>query len=286
MLDNGFTYCDLQCKECSHDIGLLFPDWQEGDERLVILVPHDDDALLGAGYLIQAVQANGGDVYLIILCDGSAGYSVREDKETIVALRRAETSAAYQALRLTEDHILRCDYPDFSLSAYMGWRLIDGSPGTMQRILPALRGLQVTRLLVPNGYQEHIDHEATERIGCYDGPQVGDPVLPEAGLAPPVRSMLQYAVWGDFSPMDAFVCGRQSGLRANRAILAPPEAELKVMEGLLAFRSQARIIEGIVSMREARKNKGGWLELYLDLKPRPGVDYGPYHSVIEQMSVV
>ncbi len=283
MLSNGFIYYDLQHNECSHDIALLFPDWRADDERIVILSPHDDDALLGAGYLIQAAQANGGDVYLIILCDGSAGYSVREEKETIVALRQAETLEAYKALGIVQDHILRCDYPDFSLSAYIGWRLFDGSPGTMQHILPELRRICVTRLLAPNGYREHVDHEATERIGCFDGPQVGDPVLPESGFVPPIRSMLEYAVWSDFSPMDALAHGRPSAIRANRALLVPPEAELKVEEGLLAYRSQARIIEGLVRGREKRRHGDYWLELYLSFDPRPELNYQSYHAAISEI---
>jgi len=218
MPDNSFTYFDFQRMTRSHDIALLFPGWQPDDERVVVLSPHDDDALLGAGYLIQAAHANGGEVYLLILCDGSAGYSTPEEKDTIVAVRRGETVAAYGILGLDEAHILRCDYPDFSLEGYIGWRLPDGSPGTMRRILPELRRLRVTRLLIPNGYREHIDHEATERIGRYDGPQVGDPVWSDLGLAPPVRSVLQYAVWGDFSPEDALVHGRLPALRASRTI--------------------------------------------------------------------
>jgi hypothetical protein len=279
-----FAYYNLDRSEASDDIDLLFPGWQPGDERVVVLSPHDDDGLLGAGYAVQAAQANGGEVYLLILCDGSAGYSTPEERETIVATRRAETLAAYRALGLDAGHIWRCDYPDFSLAVHLGLRLADGSPGTMRRILPDLRRLRVTRLLLPNGYREHADHEATERIGRYDGPQVGDPVLADLGQAAPVRSVLQYAVWGDFSPEDALVHGRSSGLRANRALLAPAGAEERVVEGLRAFRSQARIIEGLVAAREARRHRERWLEVYLSFDPRPALDYEPYYAAIEEIA--
>jgi hypothetical protein len=278
-----FTYYDLDRSVASDDIALLFPGWQPGDERLVVLSPHDDDGLLGAGYAVQAARASGSEVYILILCDGSAGYSAPEQKETIVATRRAETLDAYRALGLHAGHVLRCDYPDFSLAARLGLRLADGSPGTMRRVLPDLRRLRVTRLLLPNGYREHADHEATERIGRYDGPQVGDPVLADLGLAPPVRSVLQYAVWGDFSPEDALVHGRPSGLRANRALLAPAGAEDRIAEGLRAFCSQARIIEGLVAAREARRHGERWLEVYLAFDPRPALDYRPYHAAIEEI---
>lgn len=286
MPGRGFTYYDLQRRIFSTDIALLFPSWRPGDERVVILSPHDDDALLGAGYLLPAIQTSGGEVHILILCDGSAGYSTPVEKGDIIATRRAETLAAYRALNVDASHILRCDYPDFSLSGYIGWRLPDGSPGTMQRILPELRRLRVTRLLVPNGYREHVDHEAAERIGRYDGPQVGDPVLADLEPAPPVRSLLQYAVWSDFSPEDALVHGRSSALRANRALLAPAEIEERVITGLRAFRSQARIIEGLMAARAARRHDDRWLELYLAFDPRPPLDYSPYHAAIRQIERV
>ncbi|MCD6290358.1 MAG: PIG-L family deacetylase [Anaerolineae bacterium] len=280
MSDVLFSYYDLQLGTASGDISLLFPDWRAGDERLVVLSPHDDDALLGAGYAIQAAQSNGGEVYILILCDGSAGYSSPEEKETIVSTRRAETLAAYRVLGLDEEHVLRCDFPDFSLMGYVGWRVPPGVAGTMQCVFPILRRLKVTRLLIPNGYREHIDHEATERIGRYDGPQVGDPILADLGLAPAVRSVLQYAVWGDFSPEDALVHGRPITLRGNRAVLASAIAEERVIKGIRSFRSQARIIEGLVAAREARRHDNRWLEVYLMFDPRPVLDYRPYHAAI------
>jgi hypothetical protein len=273
----------LQQLKASPHISCLFPDWQQGDERLVILSPHDDDGLLGAGYVVLAALANGAVVYLCILCDGSAGYSTPNEKESIVATRRAETLAAYGVLGLDEKQILRCDYPDFSLIGYEGWSLPNGSGGSMQRILPLLRHLRATRLLIPNGKREHIDHEATERIGRYDGPQVGDRVLADFGLADPIRSTLQYAVWGDLSPEDALVNGRSPALRGNRAILAPVTFEERVGAALRAYRSQARIIESLLTARRGRRHRDRWLEVYLALDPRPHLDFGPYHNAIEQI---
>jgi LmbE family N-acetylglucosaminyl deacetylase len=286
MVDQGFTYFDLQRMASDSDISMLFPGWQPGDERLVILSPHDDDALLGASYLTLAAQANGGKAYLLILCDGSAGYSAPEEKDNIVATRRAETLAAYQILGLDSDHILRYEYPDFSLNAYLGRRLPDGSTGTMQRILPDLRRLRPTRLLVPNGYGEHWDHDATAQIGRYDGPQIGDPVLADLGFAPPVRSMLQYAVWGDLSPQDALVHGRPVSLRADRALLAPAWVEERVARALREFRSQAQVIRGLMAAREARRHGRRWLEVYLTFEPRATLDYQPYHTALQRIEAM
>ena len=276
-----FTYHDLREKVRCRDIDLLFPDWQEGKERVMVLCPHDDDGILGAGYAILAALANDAEVHVAIFCDGWAGYSTPEEAATIVQRRREETVAAYGILGIPEDHILRFDYPDFSLWPWLGWYLPSGREGTIARVLPRMRELKPTRLLVPNGYREHIDHESVFRVGAYDGPQVGDAILAEYGLAEPIRSYLQYAVWGDFSPEDALVAGAPVELRANRAIVTLPEVEDRIGLAVERFESQRCVIAGIL---EARRRNRVWqgqaLELYLAFDPRPPLDYEPYHRLI------
>jgi hypothetical protein len=278
-----FTYFDFQSRSYSHDIAMLFPEWSPGDERVAILSPHDDDALLGAGYLIQAVQENGGEIFVIILCDGWAGYSTPAERDSIVERREVETSRAYEALGIGDDRILRGDYPDFSLIGYLGWRLPDGSAGAMQFLLPKLREIEATRLILPNGYREHPDHEAAAWMGRYDAPQVGDPVLADIGNPSSIRGALQYSVWGDFSPEDALVHSRSSRLRANRGLLAPRNAEEKVIRGIQAYDSQKRILSGLLQARKARRHGERWLEVYLNFDPRPGMNYEPYHRAIREI---
>ncbi len=275
-----FVYYDLQLRRKSGRIDLLFPGWCAGDERVAIFCPHDDDGLLGAGYALLAALANAAQVYVFIFCDGRAGYSVPEDRETIVARRRAESAAAYSALGVPQENIIRFNYPDFSIMGWLGWILPEGQRGTFYQTLPALRRLKITRLLVPNGYREHIDHEATFRAGAYDGPQVGDPVLVDWGRAAPVRSTAIYAVWGDLSPEDALVSGRATNLRGNRAIAVPLVVEEAVMNSLRQFASQGQIIEGLVAARAGRRQGGRAIEVYLAFDPRPALDYRPYHAAI------
>ncbi|MGQ9625324.1 MAG: PIG-L deacetylase family protein [Anaerolineae bacterium] len=279
-----FTYFDLERRTRSDDISLLFPGWKAGDERIAVLCPHDDDGLLGAGYAILAAQANGAQVYIFIFCNGCGGYSTVEEKDTIVEVRRKETPAAYSELGISEENIVRFDYPDFSLEPNIGWLMPWGGEGSVSANLKALRRMKITRVLVPNGYREHMDHEAACRIGAYDSPQVGDNILADWGLAPPVRSCLQYAVWGDFSPEDAIVCGRDLSLRANRAILASLQVEETIERGIRKFRSQSKVIEGLIAARKSRRNERGVLELYLAFDPRPPLNYGPYHEAIRKIT--
>jgi LmbE family N-acetylglucosaminyl deacetylase len=279
-----FTFYDLRRREKGDNISLLFPDWQPGDERLAILSPHDDDAVLGTGYAIRAAQAHGGEVFVFIFADGCAGYSSPEEKDTIVETRARETIAAYKLLDIPEDHILRFNYHDFSVLPHLGLYMPWSGRGTIDNNLRSLRDRRITRILVPNDYREHIDHEAVYRAGAYDGPQVGDPILADWGLVEPIRSMAQYAVWGDFSPEDALVSGEATELRANRALVVEPSVEEEIRQSIRAFESQGQIIEGIIAARQGRRLDNGYLELYIHFDPRPPLDYEPYHHLINQIN--
>ena len=277
------TFCDLRAGTTSRDISLLFPGWKAGDERVVIISPHDDDAALGAGYVALAAQQAGGEVWVAICCDGRAGYSNPADKETIVATRRKETIEAHAALGIPAERVVRMDFPDFSLLSRVGWLLPGGGGGTISQSLRLLRRIRATRLLVPNGYREHVDHTAAYMMAAFDGPQVGDPVLTDWGTAEPVRSSMVYSVWGDFSPEDALVAGAAPSLRANLALIAPIEIEERVAQCLRCFRSQARIIDGLLAARRGRFFEGGAVELYQAFDPRPPLEYGPYHERLREI---
>ncbi len=276
-----FTYYDLRQGSKSSDIATIFSGWRPGDERLAVFSPHDDDAALGAGYLMLAAQANGAEIYVCIFCDGWAGYSTPAEAATIVEVRAQETLASYGHLGIDAKHVLRMGWRDFSVLPYIGWYLDSGKTGTTASVVPTLRRLGITRMVIPNGYREHIDHEAVHRIGAYDGPQVGDAILSEYGLVPPVRSSLIYAVWADLSPEDALVSHQDVRIRANRAIVAPDAAEQAIMQSLRLFKSQGKVIEGLVDQRAGRRRHDGWLEVYQAFDARPILDYGPYHKLLD-----
>ena len=69
-----FTYCDINTKTFTNDINLLFPGFGD-NEVLAVMSPHDDDAIIGAGYAMLAAQKAGAEVYVVIFCRGDAGYS-------------------------------------------------------------------------------------------------------------------------------------------------------------------------------------------------------------------
>jgi len=284
MIDE-YRFYDLRRGMGSPDISMLFPEWQDGHERVLILSPHDDDALLGAGYAMLACQARGAEVHVCIFCDGRAGYSRPDQRETIVATRRSETLRAYSSLGLAKEQIHALGYPDFSLVSYIGWCLSSNREGALRKVIPLLRRLSITRLLIPNGYREHSDHSAAYDIGRFDGVQAGDPVLADWGTVSVVRNTLQYSVWGDLSPEDALVAGADPHIRANRAIVAPYSAEEHINRGLAAWQSQGQIIAGLREQRRERDCGQGMMELYIALDPRPKLDYAPYAELIRRLPI-
>lgn len=268
----NFIYYDLAAKTTSKTLDLFFPGFEPPAESIVILSPHDDDAFLGAGYLIQAAREAGAAIKIIIICDGRAGYSRIEDKAGIVERRKEETLAAYQELGLKPADLFRLDLPDFSALHYLGWQLPNGKTGLFAQLVPLLRRLRVTRLLIPNGHREHIDHTAVYLAGIFFGPQVGDAVIADWGSAPPLKTSLVYSVWADFPAP------------ADRAILAPLAAEEKVMAALQKFASQARVIQSLVAARAGRRQANQVLELYQTLDPRPPLDFSPIWEQIIGLS--
>ena len=280
---SNFSFYDLNRKVKSRDPNLIFEGWQPENERIAILSPHDDDALLGAGYLLLYTLSAGAQAHIVIFCNGCGGYSRPDQKDEIVEIRKAESLNAYQKLGLNEANIARFDYPDFSLRGFIGLFLPKNEEGTTLRTLYALRKIKPTRMIIPNEYREHLDHEAASCIGAYDGPQVGDPVLVDIGEPFRIRSYLKYSIWGDFSPEDSLVNNRPVNLRGNIAIVADEEVEKRIQASVMEFKSQKEIIRGLVKEREERKVKGRYLELYLKFDPRPRLAYEPYKKIIEKI---
>lgn len=277
----NINYYNLKQKTESKNIDLIFENWQGSEEKVVVYAPHDDDGFLGPGYVLTAAQKNGAECFVFIICNGCGGYSDPEQKESIIEIRKNETKKAYANLGIDEEHIIRFEYPDFSANTRIGWQLINGKRGSITKALPRLREIGVTRLLIPNGYREHLDHEAVSKMGSYHAPQVGDPVLVDWGVPTEVKTVLEYSVWGDFSPEDSLVDKRSTAIRANFAVKVGENIEEKIREAIKEYKSQAQIIDDLVRRREERKVGDGYIELYRGIDPRPILDYGPYVEYIK-----
>jgi hypothetical protein len=283
-----FRYIDLDSMCEKNTISDFFGNWTE-NEVLLVLSPHDDDAMLGAGYAMTAALAHGAEVYIIIFHSGNAGYSDPSMRDSIVKIRKKETVDAYGLMGIPEDHIIRLEIPDFSGGNYLGWYKPyptgdDNSKTAFATLLKMLRKLKVTRLFFANGYREHIDHTAVADSGIFYGPQVGDPVLGDWESPHMIHSFYQYSVWGQLDPIESIRRNApQDALAGNRAIVVDPTIEEQIRTALQAFTSQQQIIAGIVKVREERKTTFGYLEPYIALDPRPQFDYAPYRTRIEEI---
>lgn len=279
----NIKYYDVNKQRVSDDINVLFPGFGN-NEVLAVMSPHDDDAIIGAGYAMLAAKNAGADVYVVIFCRGDAGYSTVEEKATIEAVRTKETFDCYERLGIPRDHIIRLGFKDFSAFGNIGWEKADGNPGDMPVILRFLRDNKVTRVMVPNHHREHIDHTAAHIMSSFDVPQAGDSALVDNGTPHSVKSVLEYSVWADLAPDDALVHGRPSNLRANRIVQVSSDVEAQIAHAVSAYVSQTEIIKNLIAARAERKTKGGnYIEVYLTLDCRPKIDFSPYIEFVDSI---
>ena len=261
---------------------VLFPGWEGSKEHLLVYSPHDDDAIIGAGYAMRAALDEGAQVYIIIVCSGNCGYSTVEEKATIVETRKRETLNCYKAFGIPEENILFLGYPDFSALNYVGWQIAPDREGHFRTSITEMRKWQITRILVPNHYHEHVDHIAAYMMGAYDAPQVGDIHTVDWATPHTVKSVAQYSVWADLDPEDALLNKRDADLRANTVMVASEEIEKSVGESIMQYVSQLEIIAGLIEARKARKlSDGRFIEVYLRFDPRPKISFAPYKKWIE-----
>ncbi|MHA1273170.1 MAG: PIG-L deacetylase family protein [Promethearchaeota archaeon] len=279
-------FYDFQKEIKSTNIELLFPDWKGEKENIVIFSPHDDDAILGAGYCLLCCLENHANIYIIIFHDGSAGYTNIKFKNRIVEIRRKETINAYKVLGISEKNIIRYDLPDFSGIHFLGWKLPwSTKEGLFSKNIENLRRIKATRLILPNGYREHLDHLAVYISAIFDGPQVGDSVIIDYGIPSKIKSYLQYSVWAKFSPENALINQRSPDIRANKAIVVNKKIEEKIIEALKEFKTQEDIISYILEVRKDRKIDANnrFIETYLEIDPRPRFNYTPYIEEIKKI---
>lgn len=259
-------------------LDILFPGWREG-ESVAFLSPHDDDAALGAGYLLRAVAEQGGIPHVWVFCRGDAGYSTVAAKAGIVEVRRTETRRAYGLLGVPEENIASFDVPDFALLATLVRESGPLGSSLFDRLIAGLRLHRISRIVFSSGHLEHADHTAVFLHALYTAPQAGDPILADLGQPFAAKTWLAYSVWSDFGPPEDPALPP-----ADKGILADESTESKVRESLAAFASQGLIMSGTVSARrDDRRVAGGRLELYRTYDIRRPVDFAAYRARLDKI---
>ena len=140
--------------------------WQDAEERFLMISPHDDDAVLGAGLLIQLAKRENVPVHIMIVTDGSMGYCSIDEKDSIAEIRRNETFECYQSLDVPKENIVWLGFADCQLSNHRGRsaagpddpEAIEGFTGLQNAFTYHLRKIKPTQCFLPTSNDLHPDH--------------------------------------------------------------------------------------------------------------------------------
>jgi LmbE family N-acetylglucosaminyl deacetylase len=127
------------------------PEWMPPDGPLLIVSPHPDDEVLGAGGLIHTWKMLGRSVTVLSITDGEAAYP---QYRRLAQIRREELKEALQVLSDSRVLVVRLGIPDGRVADYGSklrsavFSLLDSS----------------TTVIVPYEQDGHPDHDAAGRV--------------------------------------------------------------------------------------------------------------------------
>jgi len=140
--------------------------WRNGKECFLFVSPHDDDAVLGGGLLIQLAKRENVPVYILIVTDGNMGYCDENKKNTICNIRQEEASKCYQYLGIPKENIIRLGFPSGQINNYLGRTqvksnntlAIKGFTGLQNAFTYYLRQIKPTQCFLPTCNDLHPAH--------------------------------------------------------------------------------------------------------------------------------
>ena len=128
-------------------------------QSLLVVAPHPDDEVIGAGGLIHAMRRLGRRVRVVVASDGAASHpnSRLFRPAALAALRRTESITALASLGVARDDIHFCDFPDGQSA---GWA---SDPIGIARLASAVHG-RFDLVCLPSGDDDHPDHRMTRDL--------------------------------------------------------------------------------------------------------------------------
>lgn len=214
-------------------------------EAWLFLVPHDDDAVVGAGLALLAAEEAGCRVTVAITTDGSLGYCDAADRDRIAETRRTETK---DSLALVGNPAVRfLDFPDGDLFSWQGRRLNGELSGGIQEAYTRLyRELKPDALFLCGASDLHPDHKIVHQEALISLFHAAGDIWPELG---PVLSDLpriyEFPVY----------CALEKP--PDYRLLADAAAFNQKLEAVAAYRSQRQI-----SLLVEKLKSGGPQEFY------------------------
>jgi N-acetylglucosamine malate deacetylase 2 len=137
---------------------------------LLLIVPHPDDEVFGAGGIFSKMGAHGKTVATLTLTRGGAGRSLGLCKqEDLPDMREKELRASLETLQVQHVHIW--DYPDYLPDDTRGMEHRDGLQAVdfnevVTRMCALIEDLKPKAMLTfaPNGSNGHPDHVVTHKM--------------------------------------------------------------------------------------------------------------------------
>jgi N-acetylglucosamine malate deacetylase 2 len=137
---------------------------------LLLIVPHPDDEVFGAGGIFSKMAAHGKTVATLTLTRGGVGRSLGLCKqEDLPDMREKELRASLETLKV--QHVYIWDYPDFLPDNTRGMEHRDGLQAVdfekvAGEICALIEDLKPRAVLTfpPNGGNGHPDHVATHKM--------------------------------------------------------------------------------------------------------------------------
>jgi LmbE family N-acetylglucosaminyl deacetylase len=248
MQEEGFEFVRLVGDErrVGTHLSEVSRHWQGKKERFLMISPHDDDTVLGAGLLIQLAKRESVPVHILIVTDGDMGYCSLEEKDSIARARQQESFECYQSLGVAKKNIVWLGFPDCRLHSHRGRAPADRNDrlavkdfvGLQNSFAYYLRKIQPTQCFLPTWNDLHPDHRIVYEeflISLFHAagniwPELGEPL----DKVPYVHT---YAVYCDF-------------LSAPTLRMRAPVSYLEnKLKAIAAFRSQKQISSLIENVR-------------------------------------
>ncbi|WP_020610773.1 PIG-L deacetylase family protein [Sediminispirochaeta bajacaliforniensis] len=208
-------------------------------ETWLFVVPHDDDAVIGAGLAVAAgVQARC-NVTVAITTDGRLGYCDDHERKNIAEIREAETREALNALGNPDCRFL--SFPDGDLFTRRGRSLSSDAPnGGLQGAYTALlREVRPDRLFLCSNSDLHPDHKIVyEELIISLFHATGD-IWPELGKTlAEVPQIFEYPIYCALSgEPDYCLAADKEGFGAKLAAIAAYQSQRQISALLDKVRS-------------------------------------------------
>jgi LmbE family N-acetylglucosaminyl deacetylase len=128
------------------------PSWTPPDGDLLVVAPHPDDEVLGAGGLIRAWAARGAKVSVLSVSDGEA--AANPEPQVLGNVRREELNEALRKLCPTHIAVTRLGLPDGRITQHLN---------RLRNALLTLASGPLT-MVAPYEHDGHPDHEAVGNL--------------------------------------------------------------------------------------------------------------------------